>query len=418
MLKFSKFSVTINNDNRNYLINTLSQAVIELDTKHYEIVKRSIESNDLSFFTNDEIVLLSSNQFIVDESFSELSFLKLKYNENIYSSSELETLILEPTLSCNFACKYCFEKSHRMDICERSDYFEALANHVRNSFSVGRRIHFNLFGGEPLLKWNEFKKFFTEICKYENYYSSITTNGYLFTNESIDELIELGKCKYIQITLDGPKSIHDSIRYEKQAEGSYDKLVNVIKQLSKIKNSNAELTIIVRINLLNISIDDFSKILDSFSEEEINNLELLIRPVFNTDSFHDNNLKCINELSKYYEIALKRGAKISKNTSLYQHCEGDGYYQNIHILPDLSIRKCVIDLGYNPTIFGKMDINGEFELDYKNIVEWYKNSPFDDEKCKNCICLPLCCGGCPLYYRKKEKRQCLPKNMLLESLIY
>ncbi len=64
-----------------------------------------------------------------------------------------------------------------------------------------------------------------EYCNRHNIYyvSSITTNGYLLTYATAKKLSNL-KVHSCQLTIDGPKHIHDNRRKLTSGAGSFDKI--------------------------------------------------------------------------------------------------------------------------------------------------------------------------------------------------
>jgi len=287
MLTFSSYTNITNDNGKILLINTLSRAVIQLDEEHLEVINKAKINNEFTYFSEEELLLLKNNGFIIESSFSEIDFLKIKYFANIYES-EFETITLMPTMQCNFMCKYCFENASRSKFIENREYFGILLKHAQSIFTEGKKIHFCLFGGEPLLKVKGLLNFFNNLKKYKEYFtSSIVTNGYLLSEDIISKLVNDCNCRFIQITFDGPEKIHDSIRYAKGGKATYNTLMQNLKYCLLEKERNDDLAIIARINLLNLSTEDFSSIFDSFSEIQLKNLEVMLRPVFSTGAYKE-----------------------------------------------------------------------------------------------------------------------------------
>ena len=71
-------------------------------------------------------------------------------------------------------------------------------------------------------------KKFIEICdKYGvRYQANIITNGYLLNKEIVKELEDI-HVKHIQVTIDGPKDIHDKRRFLKGKQGTFDKIFKI-----------------------------------------------------------------------------------------------------------------------------------------------------------------------------------------------
>ena len=42
-----------------------------------------------------------------------------------------------------------------------------------------------------------------------------------------------------------------------------------------------------------------------------------------------------------------------------------------------------------------------------NLVKWISHTIENDEECRNCPYLPVCMGGCPNYWIKNKKKNCV-----------
>lgn len=90
-------------------------------------------------------------------------------------------------------------------------------------------------------------------------------------------------------------------------------------------------------------------------------------------------------------------------------------------MPDLSIWKCINDIGYEKANIGRISDNGDINLIPGNVVSWYKNSmrAFYDEECINCKMLPDCLGGCPLFNCKNSSlKSCKSFDMVSLPSLY
>ena len=94
------------------------------------------------------------------------------------------------------------------------------------------------FGGEPLLNYNLIKDVVTYaqdliFKKNKQVGFTMSTNGTIISSEIIKFLKEYDFA--IQISLDGPKKIHDKNRYYANGKGSFEK---VFQNIRKIKDNN------------------------------------------------------------------------------------------------------------------------------------------------------------------------------------
>jgi uncharacterized protein len=124
-----------------------------------------------------------------------------------------------------------------MQACQRNLVFD---NPYLNNFlnqSCARVSSLILFGGEPLLAFNEIKQALKEV---ENQFShhqgkmpslAIVTNGSLITYDMAKFLAEHDFA--VTVSLDGPKMVHDACRPFKMGRKSYESVVEGIHKLNR-----------------------------------------------------------------------------------------------------------------------------------------------------------------------------------------
>lgn len=132
---------------------------------------------------------------------------------------------------CNFRCPYCYES----DISEKGKRwaketftkemvdkaYEAMAEITPDESKRTRSI--TLYGGEPLLAKNkEIVAYIVQKGTALGYTFDAISNGYEI--EHYKDLLGPGKIQSVQISVDGPKEIHDKRRYHYQDGGTFDKI--------------------------------------------------------------------------------------------------------------------------------------------------------------------------------------------------
>lgn len=89
--------------------------------------------------------LLESNGFIVDQNKDEEALLRKRSNE-IDNSTSLFRLTINPTLSCNFACWYCYEEK-REGTFMSPEILERIQSLISQLFKDHEVISISFFGG-------------------------------------------------------------------------------------------------------------------------------------------------------------------------------------------------------------------------------------------------------------------------------
>ena len=136
--------------------------------------------------------------------------------------------------NCNFRCPYCFEGREKKDGESKLSFTKEqvdLAYEAQEKIQPHkelRRKTITLYGGEPLLAENkEVVNYIVEEGHKRGYQFAAITNGYeidhflnLFSPDGINKL---------QITIDGPKEMHNQRRRHYKDQNTFDKIVNNVR---------------------------------------------------------------------------------------------------------------------------------------------------------------------------------------------
>ncbi|MDE6558602.1 MAG: radical SAM protein, partial [Muribaculaceae bacterium] len=187
---------------------------------------------------------LVDNGMLIDEDYDEVQALKDKIRKIDNNDSHFH-LHVNPTLSCNFRCWYCYE-NHRSSYMQ-AEMVENVKKLIANKIKEDkvRTFQLSFFGGEPMLYFDKVARPIIEyaqiVCKEMAIDLSVhfTTNGYLI-NDSIKDFLRDVNVSF-QISLDGHRENHNKVR--QAPGGSYDVIMDNIRSLAMMRKS-----IVVRIN--------------------------------------------------------------------------------------------------------------------------------------------------------------------------
>lgn len=175
------------------------------------------------------------------------------------------------THNCNLRCKHCYidakncKEDYRLIFEESKKILKKLKeNNIKNV----------MFTGGECMIFPYLKELIMYAKKLE-FKITIFTNGMVFDKEIFD-LVD-----YINLSLDGPESIHNFIR---QNNKSYE---NVIKVLDYLKEKNINTTLQVTINKLNVNSLDFLGDL-TLNNLNVRNVKLVF--VSNVGRSKENNI--------------------------------------------------------------------------------------------------------------------------------
>ena len=150
-------------------------------------------------------------------------------------------LVLNITRDCNLRCTYCcfsglYPKYHRHQSVSMPQKLciKAIA-HFMDKMAGSPAFHISFYGGEPLL---EFDKIATAIAYVKQTWRErdisfhIDTNGTLFTEDIVRFCI--ANNLYLQISLDGPRDMHDKYRRSTDGSGTYDRVMGGLERIGTI----------------------------------------------------------------------------------------------------------------------------------------------------------------------------------------
>ena len=425
MYKSSMYNNYINEEGKIYCYNSYSKARVRIDDRSAidTLVEIANSSESMSEEQSSNFDMLRKNGFVISAEYDESAMLKYKFVKNYFASDKLG-LILLPTMKCNFACPYCFERPSVKEISsENPNFFNAVNQFILKNSKSYNHVHLNFFGGEPLLMKDgiiDFSKSF--INNMDNagipYNSSIVTNGSLIDTEVLDTLNSLN-CRLLQITLDGSEEQHNRTRKFANGLPSFELLISKIQEIAAYINDKEGFRLLVRFNLNSTLLSDVQSTLERIDASCRHNIQLLFRPVFNTQQYTVKNKNSYDELDEFNKLGKSLGYVIYKNKRLFSSCEACGDMNFFHVLPDLSIWKCINDLTYTDAKIGQLHEDGSVEWYANKIHKWFGYADFlSDEKCRKCSYAPDCLGGCIRNYAISGKRVCSSFNALSSAFKY
>ena len=245
-MKLSRFNFLKDLGNATIFFNSFTCALAVVDKEFLRVVK-DIQNGSYNE-ENYSATLISDMKesgCIIEDSVDELNRLEFFRNVAKYDLTSF-ALTVAPTLDCNFRCKYCFEKHPKGIMSEEIQ--NSLVEFTEKKLSSAKNFSVTWYGGEPLMAKKvifNLSERFLELCEK----NSITYDAFIITNADLmdkNDIENFKKYKILgaQITIDGPKEIHDSRRRNIKNESTFDRLIDRLNDLL-----NNDLTAICRINI-------------------------------------------------------------------------------------------------------------------------------------------------------------------------
>ena len=138
------------------------------------------------------------------------------------------------TGKCNLRCKHCYrsegdvEELSFEDIKNVIEQFLCLRKKYNDLHSIKKRGHINITGGEPFFR-SDIKDILKLLSEHNEEFSyGVLSNG-SFIDEELMCLLRETQVSFVQLSIDGDRPTHDSLR----AEGDYDRVFKTAERLEK-----------------------------------------------------------------------------------------------------------------------------------------------------------------------------------------
>ncbi len=339
-----------------------------------------------------------------------------KRNKNKSLTPDLKTLVLEVTQDCNFRCTYCpgsgkyynHQRKHSKLEMSKNTAFHSIDFFLKHTNHQNPAISF--YGGESLLQ----KRLIKECMEYAKNIRSdaafrIQTNGFLLDEKFFKVVKDFDV--NVDISIDGPKNIHDAHRILPSGNGTFEKINNNLLQLGQ-----ADIDYMIR---------KFSLVITLHSTKNVNEIINFVRkhPVLKKLRVRINRVTFIGikeEIKKKIEVlSSRKDLDRARDRYLKMYSENEWQYLNVeHALfyPKLRLiikrrplkspfyLKRVCPIG-NWKLF--VDVNGNFRacergyilpiignvkegFDINKIIEMESNFLSTSRPCYKCWALVMC----------------------------
>lgn len=399
---------TFNFDDHYYLFDSESGALHICDALTSEVVKK-INGEDYNLDGVDEKAIREIEEEIECLKKEGVLFSPLKEDKPI-KSNLVKALCLHICHDCNLSCKYCFAGKGKYK--GKSEYMseqvalKAVDFLIKNS---GNRniLEMDFFGGEPLMNLDVVKKTIS-YAKAEGekhgktFLFTLTTNGVLLDDETIKYLND--EMENVVLSLDGRKEVHDGVRQTINGKGSYDVIVDNIKNFVKARGDKHYY---VRGTFTNKNIDFGNDVL-ALADMGFNSISLEPVVLEEKDELYIGK-EMLPDIKKEY----RRLAKVYLDRKARGEKLFNFFHFNIDIEGGVCLKKRISACGVGNEYFSVTPSGDIFPCHqfasnpaYKmgNVFEGKINEEirgvfrdanlYTKEKCKDCFAKYHCSGGC------------------------
>lgn len=323
-------------------------------------------------------------------------------------SNEVKALCIHICHDCNLRCRYCFADEgayhSAREFMSEETAKKAIDFLIENS---GNRkvLEVDFFGGEPLMCLDTIKNvvYYAKekaAARGKKFLFTTTTNALLLNEEAIEFFN--AEMENVVLSLDGRKQVHDAIRKTVNGKGSYDFVINNIKNFVK---SRGDKHYYVRGTFTAKNLDFSKDVLfladngfDSISMEPVvtDIDDLAIKEEHIPEILKEYERLCDEYLERYargegfnffhFNVDLEGGPCLSKRVSACG--AGNEYFS---VAPNGDIYPCHQFVGDEKFKMGNVN-GGALNADIRSTFA--ENCLFTREKCDKCFAKYICSGGC------------------------
>ena len=296
-----------------------------------------------------------------------------------------------PTEQCNFRCTYCYEDFAlgRMS----NDVIEAVKRFLDHRLDSLSHLNISWFGGEPLLAQSVIEDISGFIVgKIRDitglvYAGDITTNGYTLGPKEAQKLCKVGVTQF-QISLDGPREMHDSTRLRINGMGSYDR---IWRNLLSLRESDLPIRVMLRVHLTPENLDrmpDFLRLLNkTFLADK--RFSVLLRPIEHMGGANDSAFQILSRATR--ESAMDSLNEIlatpDRSSDVLAEAPVVCYAakpNSLVIRSDGSLSKCTVALDDPSNNIGQLLHDGSLQIDGAKIGPWFRGWSSQDSGAVAC----------------------------------
>lgn len=311
-------------------------------------------------------------------------------------------ITLMPTLICNLACNYCFQKDHpsftKMQDPVEASTVEWILRRVDEAKS--RKLLLHYFGGEPLTRKDLLLRtaeiFSASMAARGGEFEwEITTNGLGLSVEFINAMLAFGPGS-IKVTIDGDKETHDAARIYRNGKGSFDE---ILSRTLAVARACPSLQIRIGGNFKADQGASYERLLDRLEEAGMAGRFQMVhfKPVVDTDQKEGSTCTSCAQVEAEAETLVqlktsveRRGLTRGNTQTSTPAGPCELHWKNSYVVdPEGLVYKC-------PAVAGMPELAVNSVTAPKGVKD--RGAPLLTlrpwEKCGPCPFLPVCVGGC------------------------
>jgi uncharacterized protein len=219
------------------VMNLLSGSMDIVDKEMYQFLKHIQQKGEIRLSEENRPPLtrcLDRGYLFNDKEEEEKKLKALSEEWDRSFKNRAESITIYPTFTCNLQCVYCFESQQlksRADVMnlEMLKAMMKAIDIIHESHHSSDSPMVTIFGGEPLLRRPKQFELIEELLKAlrkRDFKIGVITNGVELPYYS--KILSDYGVNLVEVTIDGPKEIHDQRRIFPDGRGTFDRVIEGI----------------------------------------------------------------------------------------------------------------------------------------------------------------------------------------------
>ncbi len=387
----------------------------------------------------EEAAVLQRLGILVPSREAELGELSRRFRSDSESKEALG-LLIAPTLTCNFACPYCYERDVRRSGTMSDQTIDRIVAFARSQIKRGgyRRLKVGWYGGEPLMAMDVIEELTRRFLDIEAPYQAMMISNLSLAEDTMIERMAACRISSVITTLDGIGTGHDSHRPSANGSSTYETILHAIDGLSE-----RGIAVSCLYNLDETNIVQYPEMVAIFEERysgctetsEAAPVTLVAAQLF--DYLHKYG-KVADFSPPHYRL-IDDPARVARME--YERMRGESPFPAGSTMGDLTYQAmlspirlfcgrqlrsylvidengaayaCDGDIGYDDRVLFEIGEGGA--VDESNFPRNPEYDPTLDDECCDCAFIPLCMGNC-IWTRRCCTTSCIPWKWIADDLI-
>ena len=402
-MKQSRYTVSVTDaDGATILYNTLTQALA--------VCPDGVSAQDAPSLAEEGL-------FVADDA-DEVTALRARYTRDC-ATTENFCLAIAPTLECNFACPYCYEREVKHAGLMSTATQDALVAWIERNFKAlgSSKLKILWYGGEPLMGISVIERVSALLLEAGLPLEATAISNCALVTPEIAAKLAACKVQHVTTTLDGVGQRHDAHRPSVSGKPSFQKIIDGIGYLQ-----DAGIKVDCLFNEDRGNSAEYDQ-LKAYLSEKLRQVGITASQVFDycqcLDKCEDFTREKYNLFTEPEEFALRQYQRFTAEgisdqllaglmTPLRLFCSRQAH--TYFVIDEAGrLYECDGDVGYTNRALGSI-FNDEMPV----------HKPYDpyiDPLCEPCAYLPLCMGNCR-WTRDCVGTSCAPQKAIIRTILH